>query len=326
MTFNVSVHDSYPPQETALVDRGLGEANDAAAPLHEVRPLSCFAHTEAGRVVGGAVGRWWGQCCELQQLWVEASYRRRGIGKQLIQAFEARAREHGCSTFYLETFSFQTPQLYESLGYTAAYEHKVYPHGIVKYVMVKYARSNQNARLTVRPLASEDLDGYIAYFTRPSKADAERMGLAIDRVPSATRLRSDLEAMIAAPLDRLRSFVLAWCVDGKAIGHSSLKDIVPGDFGSIHLHMWRADLRGKGYGARLFCLSALDFYERFNLRRIICEPKADNPMANRMLKKIGFPLVLTHVAASSELSVVCELNRYEIRRDVAQRYAIAHAE
>jgi RimJ/RimL family protein N-acetyltransferase len=184
----------------------------------------------------------------------------------------------------------------------------------------------QNARLTVRPLASEDVDGYIAYFTRPSKADAERMGLAIDRVPSANRLRSDLEAMIAAPLDRLRSFVLAWCVDDKAIGHSSLKDIVPGDFGSIHLHIWRADLRGKGYGPRLFCLSALDFYERFNLKRIICEPKADNPMANRMLKKIGFPLVLTHVAASSELSVICELNRYEILRDVAERYAVAHAE
>jgi hypothetical protein len=41
MTFTVSTHDSYPPQETALADRGLGEANDAA-PLHEVRPLSCF--------------------------------------------------------------------------------------------------------------------------------------------------------------------------------------------------------------------------------------------------------------------------------------------
>ena len=184
----------------------------------------------------------------------------------------------------------------------------------------------QNARLTIRPLASEDLDGYIAYFTQPSKADAERMGLAIDRVPSATRLRSELELMIVTPLDRLRSFVLAWCIDGKTIGHSSLKDIVPREFGSIHLHMWRADLRGKGYGPRLFCLSVLDLYDRFNLKRIICEPKADNPMANRMLKKIGFPLVLTHVAASSELSVVCELNRYEISRAVAGRYAVAHAE
>jgi RimJ/RimL family protein N-acetyltransferase len=181
-------------------------------------------------------------------------------------------------------------------------------------------------RLTVRPLASEDFDGYIAYFTQPSQADAERMGLAIVRVPSATRLRSDLEAMMATPVDQLRTFILAWCVDGITIGHSSLKDIVPDDFGSIHLHMWRADLRGKGYGLRLFCLSVLDFYERFNLKRIICEPKADNPMANRLLQKVGFPLVLTHVAASSELSVICELNRYEILRDVAERYLLAHAE
>jgi hypothetical protein len=75
MPFNISTHDSYPPEETAFVDRGLGEANDAAAPLHEVRSLSCFARTEDGLVVGGAVGCWWGHCCELQQLWVEASYR-----------------------------------------------------------------------------------------------------------------------------------------------------------------------------------------------------------------------------------------------------------
>ena len=180
-----------------------------------------------------------------------------------------------------------------------------------------------NARppeFSIRPLATEDLDDFIAYFTRPSKADADRMGLDVNRVPSAAQLRSDLKKMIGASPDRLSSFVLAWCVDGKAIGHSSLKDIVRGNFGRMHLHIWRSDLRGKGYGPRLFCLSALDFYERFGLKRIICEPKADNPMANHMLRKIGFPLILTHVAASSEISVVCELNRYEILRDVAERY------
>ena len=181
-------------------------------------------------------------------------------------------------------------------------------------------------RLTVRPLAREDFDGFIAYFTRASQADAERMGLAIDKVPSPTQLRSDLEAMIATPVDRLRSFVLAWCLDDKTIGHSSLKDIVPGEFGSMHLHMWRADLRGRGFGPRLFCLSVLDFYERFSLKRIICEPKADNPIPNRVLQKIGFPLIFTRVGASSELAFICELNRYDILRDVAERYLLAHPE
>ena len=111
------------------------------------------------------------------------------------------------------------------------------------------------------------------------------------------------------------TFALAWCVNGEAIGHSSLKDIVPGDSGSIHLHMWRADLRGKGHGSHLFCLAVIDFYKRFKLRRMICEPKADNLVANRLLRRIGFPFIFTRVGKSSELSGVCKLNRYDCTRD-----------
>ncbi|GAB4569283.1 MAG: GNAT family N-acetyltransferase [Rhizobacter sp.] len=142
---SISTHDGYPPEECALVDAGLGEFNDQAAPLYEVQPLSCFAHAPPGQVVGGAVGRRWGSCCELQQLWVEPALRRNGIGAQLIQAFEARARGHDCTSFYLETFSFQAPSLYISLGYKAAYEYAGYPHGIVKFHMVKQVGSGASA-------------------------------------------------------------------------------------------------------------------------------------------------------------------------------------
>jgi ribosomal protein S18 acetylase RimI-like enzyme len=139
--FSVTTHDSYPAEDTAIIDRGLGEANCTAAPLHEVQPISCFARSGNGRVIGGAVGRRWGSFCELQQLWVEPSHRRRGIGAELVRTFEAHARSHGCSSFYLETFNFQAPTLYSSLGYDVAFEHKTYPHGIVKIIMVKHASS-----------------------------------------------------------------------------------------------------------------------------------------------------------------------------------------
>lgn len=141
----ITAHDGCPPEEAALVDDGLGHANDAAAPLREVQPLSCFAKTNSGKVIGGAVGRRWGSCCELQQLWVEPSQRRQGIGAQLVRAFEEHARTHGCTSFYLETFSFQAPGLYSSLGYTVAYVHKVYPHDIVKYIMVKHGPGTESA-------------------------------------------------------------------------------------------------------------------------------------------------------------------------------------
>ena len=120
------------------MDGGIGESNDAAAPLHEVRPISCFVRSTVGQVIGGAVGRWWGQCCELQQLWVEPAHRRQGIGAQLVQNFEAHAVGHGCNLFYLETFNFQAPSLYRSLGYEVEYERNGYPHGITKFHMVKH--------------------------------------------------------------------------------------------------------------------------------------------------------------------------------------------
>jgi GNAT superfamily N-acetyltransferase len=133
----ISSHDDVPAQEGAIIDQGLGDANEAAAPLHEVRRLSCFARSAAGEVIGGAVGRSWGECCELQQLWVHPAHRRQGLGAQLVLAFEEAGRVRGCRSFYLETFSFQAPAFYQSLGYTPVCELRGFGHGIVKYVMVK---------------------------------------------------------------------------------------------------------------------------------------------------------------------------------------------
>jgi len=143
--FTFSTQDSNPAEECALIDAGLGEFNAQAAPLHEVEQISCFVRIPSGQVVGGAVGRWWGSVCELQLLWVEPTHRRKGLGRQLIQAFEARATAHGCASFFLETFSFQAPGLYSSLGYVVAYENTAYPHGIVKYHMVKRVVSGASA-------------------------------------------------------------------------------------------------------------------------------------------------------------------------------------
>ncbi|HEY8243041.1 MAG TPA: GNAT family N-acetyltransferase [Casimicrobiaceae bacterium] len=131
---DIAVHDGDLPPEAETVDAGLGAFNDAAAPLHEVRRLACIAR-EGGEVVGGAVGRRWGRCGEIQQLWVAESHRGRGIGSQLVRAFEQRAAELGVRHFYLETLSFQAPGFYETLGYRRAYALDVYPHGYVKYLM-----------------------------------------------------------------------------------------------------------------------------------------------------------------------------------------------
>ena len=133
----LTLHDDVPEDAGAIVDAGLGAANEAAAPLHEVRPLACIARDAAGRVIGGAVGRTWGRCCELQQLWVDAEQRKRGIASQLLRRFEARAAGRGCSVFYLTTLSFQAPGFYRKHGYATLGEIRGYPEEIAKYLMLK---------------------------------------------------------------------------------------------------------------------------------------------------------------------------------------------
>ena len=129
--------DTPPAESLAAVDYGLEEHNRAAAPLSEVKQLAAFAANPSGQVVGGAVGRTWGVCCELLQLWVALEHRSTGVGSRLLQQFEARARTRGCTVFYLTTLSFQAPEFYRKHGYDVLAQITGYPNGIIKYLMHK---------------------------------------------------------------------------------------------------------------------------------------------------------------------------------------------
>jgi len=129
--------DSPAAPDIAIVDDGLEVSNHSAADLANVHPLACFARLPSGELIGGAIARTWGECCELRQLWVAPPHRRRGIGRQLVKMVEHEARHRGCTVLYLETFSFQSPQLYLSLGYEVACEFHGFPDEVVKYVLQK---------------------------------------------------------------------------------------------------------------------------------------------------------------------------------------------
>lgn len=136
-TLVFSASDAPPEEALRLVDAGLEEHNHALAPLADVSPLAAFATEPSGQVVGGAVGRTWGRCCELLQLWVVPEHRTRGVGSRLLRDFESRARVRGCQVFYLTTLSYQAPAFYRKHGYEALAQISGYPNGIVKYLMHK---------------------------------------------------------------------------------------------------------------------------------------------------------------------------------------------
>jgi N-acetylglutamate synthase-like GNAT family acetyltransferase len=135
MALDFSTTDTPPDDRLLTVDTGLEQHNYAVAPLAEVRQLAAFATDESGTVVGGAVGRTWGRCCELLQLWVVPELRSGGVGSRLLRDFEAHARSRGCTTFYLTTLSYQAPEFYRKHGYAVLAQIAGYPDGIVKYLM-----------------------------------------------------------------------------------------------------------------------------------------------------------------------------------------------
>ena len=136
-TLTITVHDDDTPAEAAIVGAGLDAANKAAARLGDVRPLAVLARDPAGDVVAGAVGRTWGECCELCQLWVAEARRGQGIGDRLLRLFEGRAIERGCRLLYLETFSFQARPFYEARGYDVVLEIAGFDTGVSKYTMTR---------------------------------------------------------------------------------------------------------------------------------------------------------------------------------------------
>src|SRR5262245_35728712 len=175
-------------------------------------------------------------------------------------------------------------------------------------------------QLSVRPLEREDIPHIIDYWLHASPAELLAMGADASKLPARAQWQENLEEILATPEQRASTFYLIWTADGRAIGFSSLKNIAYGHCGEMHLHMWEKASRGQGRGGRLFCLAAIEFFRRFGLQEICCEPRTSNPAPNRMLQRIGFPLVRTHTKASSEIALVCEVNRYDILPAIAEAY------
>ena len=70
-------------------------------------------------------------------VFVDEEYRRKGYGRHLINAMEARARELGVNTIRLDTFDFQGKEFYEAMGYTLAGSYENAEDGYAEYFFVK---------------------------------------------------------------------------------------------------------------------------------------------------------------------------------------------
>ena len=80
--------------------------------------ISVFVRNDVGQIVGGAHGWTAFSWLHIDVLWLREDIRRKGLGRQVLEATEAEAKRRGCKFAELETFSFQAPEFYKKNGYT----------------------------------------------------------------------------------------------------------------------------------------------------------------------------------------------------------------
>ena len=123
-----SVETDPDPRDLEFLETQIRREASAAMGLGDEAELAIFVR-DAGRIVAGVSGWSWGDCCELQSLWVDPSLRGRWLGTRLIAAAEAEAARRGCSQTVHFTWSFQAGRLYERCGYELVGRVEDFPSG-----------------------------------------------------------------------------------------------------------------------------------------------------------------------------------------------------
>ncbi len=107
-----------PDKETrSAIQKGLFDANVKITGDGHFDPICVMARDANSSVIGGVVGEaYWGWV-NFTTVWVHPDHRRQGIAREMLLQAEAEAARLGYAQAFLDTFSFQSPDLYLGLGY-----------------------------------------------------------------------------------------------------------------------------------------------------------------------------------------------------------------
>ena len=115
----------------AALDERLSDELDTfnAAATPDVAPAEelTVRMEQDGELVAGVSGWTWGQAAGIAMTWVREDQRGTGVGARLLAAFEAEARERGCTHVFTTSFTFQAPGFYQRLGYEEIFRWESVP-------------------------------------------------------------------------------------------------------------------------------------------------------------------------------------------------------
>jgi RimJ/RimL family protein N-acetyltransferase len=156
----------------------------------------------------------------------------------------------------------------------------------------------------------------VDYFLQSSPEYLEGMGIDPSKCPARESWIESAWADHFKPIAQRDRVYLAWIFAGRLVGHSSINKIVPELEASIHLHLWRPELRNRRMGASFFIRSANYFLKQFKFKKVYCEPYAGNPSPNSVLTRIGFEFVRRYRTIPGPSAFEQDVNRYELNHEI----------
>ena len=125
------------PADVAFLEERIYEHIVQQTGITDGAYLAVFLRGEDDRLVGGAYGWTFGGACYVRFLFVPAGLRGQGYGTSLMRAVEQEAVRRGCRQIVLETYSFQAPDFYRRLGFSAVSAVPDFPSGHQRLTMRK---------------------------------------------------------------------------------------------------------------------------------------------------------------------------------------------
>ena len=100
-------------------------------------PLGIYLEDAQNKKLAGLTGETFGNWLCIQFLFVRESCRGKGIGRKLLEAAEAEARQRGCKYAFVTTFSFQAPAFYKKHGYQEVFTLEEDPYTSKRHYYTK---------------------------------------------------------------------------------------------------------------------------------------------------------------------------------------------
>ena len=169
-------------------------------------------------------------------------------------------------------------------------------------------------KLEIRNFQVTDIPYILDYWFLSGEAHLRGMGVDTNRLPDRKEMKAFLSEQLALADHEKASLAMIATLDGQPFGHCNVNQITFGEEAHMHLHIWQQAYRKKGFGEQLVLASIPEFFGRLQLKRLWCEPYAENKAPNATLKKIGFQFKKNHFTIPGSFSFEQSVNQYELTR------------